>query len=367
MSAPHAIRTWLTERIGLRYPIVQAPMAGGPTTPALVVAVGKAGALGSFGFAYTDPATMREHVAAVRRKGALPVHINLFVDAPPREPGAVEVFAALQALQPMYDELGVPAPTSVEPPYAPRLEEQIEAALDLRPALMSSHFGSFPTQVIERAHAQGTLIGASATGLDDAMKLKALGVDVLIAQGIEAGGHRGTFSSDAPDPMIGTLALVRLLARRCDLPVIAAGGVMDGAGLAAALALGACGVQMGTAFLPTEECGAPESHKEALFERTDAGTTLTRAFSGRSARSIENGYTRRAHASGQPLLPFPMQNKATGPMRAAAARQGNGDYMSLWAGQAYALSQRAKAAELVDRIVDEYDDASQALMRAMRG
>jgi nitronate monooxygenase len=167
--------------------------------------------------------------------------------------------------------------------------------------------------------------------------------------------------------MIGTLALVRLLARRCDLPVIAAGGVMDGAGLAAALALGACGVQMGTAFLPTEECGAPESHKEALFERTDAGTTLTRAFSGRSARSIENGYIRRAHASVQPLLPFPMQNKATGPMRAAATRQGNGDYMSLWAGQAYALSQRAKAAELVDRIVDEYDAASQALMRAMRG
>lgn len=367
MSAPHAIRTWLTDRIGLRYPIVQAPMAGGPTTPGLVAAVGKAGALGSFGFAYTEPATMRDHVEAVRKAGQFPIHINLFVDAPPREVDDAELMSALAALQPGYDVLGIPVPTSVAPPYAPSLDAQIEAALELRPALLSSHFGGFAPDVIERAHAQGTLIGASVTGLDDALKLRSLGVDVLIAQGLEAGGHRGTFTADATDPMIGTFALVRLLVRRCGLPVIAAGGIMDGAGLAAALALGACGVQMGTAFLPTEESGAPEAHKQALFERTDAGTTLTRAFSGRSARSIENHYIRHAHATAQPVLPFPVQNKATGPMRAAAARLGRGDYMSLWAGQAYALSHRAKAAELVDRIVDEYDAATQALIRAMRG
>lgn len=367
MSAPHAIRTWLTERIGLRYPIVQAPMAGGPTTSGLVVAVGKAGALGSFGFAYTEPATMREQVAAVRKEGPLPIHINLFVDAPPREVSDAEVASALDALRPMHDELGIAVPTSVAPPYAPSLDEQIEAALDLRPALLSSHFGAFAPDVIERAHAQGTLIGASVTGLDDALALRSLGVDVLIAQGLEAGGHRGTFAADAADPMIGTFALVRLLVQRCGLPVIAAGGIMDGAGLAAALALGACGVQMGTAFVPTEESGAPEAHKHALFDRPHAGTTLTRAFSGRSARSIENDYIRHAHATAQPLLPFPLQNKATGPMRAAAARLGKDDYMSLWAGQAYALSQRANAAELVDRIVDEYDAATQALIRSMRG
>lgn len=367
MSAPHAIRSWLTERIGLRYPIVQAPMAGGPTTPALVASVGKAGALGSFGFAYTEPATMRDHVEAVRREGALPIHINLFVDATPRDVGAEELKSALEALRPAYDDLGIPVPTSVAPPYAPSLDEQIEAALALRPALLSSHFGAFAPDVIERAHAQGTLVGASVTGLDDARKLKSLGVDVLIAQGLEAGGHRGTFAADANDPMIGTFALVRLLVQRCALPVIAAGGIMDGAGLAAALALGACGVQMGTAFLPADESGAPEVHKQALFERADAGTTLTRAFSGRSARSIENRYIRRAQATAQPVLPFPIQNKATGPMRAAAARLGKGDYMSLWAGQAYALSHRAKAGELVDRIVAEYDTATQALLRAMRG
>lgn len=367
MSAPHAIRTWLTDRIGLRYPIVQAPMAGGPTTPALVAAVGKSGALGSFGFAYTEPATMREQVAAVRSEGPLPIHINLFVDAPPREVDDAEVAAALAALRPMYDELGVPVPTSVVPPYAPDLEAQIETALELRPALLSSHFGGFSPDVIARAHAGGILIGASVTGLEDAQQLESLGVDVLIAQGLEAGGHRGTFRADATDPMIGTFALVRLLVKRCALPVIAAGGIMDGAGLAAALALGACGVQMGTAFLPTEESGAPEAHKQALFDRADAGTTLTRAFSGRSARSIGNDYIRRSQATNQSLLPFPLQNKATGAMRAAASRQGKSDFMSLWAGQAYALSQRAKAAELVDRIVADYDAATQALIQAMRG
>lgn len=367
MSTPHAIRTWLTERLGLRYPIVQAPMAGGPATPALVAAVGRAGALGSFGFAYTDPDAMREQVRVVRTEGPLPIHINLFVDAPPPEPDDAELRAALAALLPMYEELGIAVPSAVAAPYAPDLAQQIEAALELRPAVLSSHFGPFPPAVIERARAQGTLIAATATGLDDALKLEAQGVDAVIAQGAEAGGHRGTFDTDAADPMIGTLGLVRLLVRRCRLPVIAAGGIMDGEGLAAALALGACAVQMGTAFLPADECGAPDAHKQALFERADAGTTLTRAFSGRPARAIRNAYIERAHADRIPLLPFPIQNKATGPMRAAAARQGDGDYLSLWAGQAYGLSRRGSAAQIVARIVAEYDAATQALVRAARG
>jgi len=363
-AAPHSIRTWLSQRLGLHYPIIQAPMAGGPTTPALVAAVGAAGGLGSFGFAYTDADGMKQQVAAVRAATSAPIHINLFVENEPAPPTAQELEAALRALQPMYEAVGVPVPTAVEPPYAPDFEAQLEAAIELRPAVLSMHFRQITPAHIAAAHARGIVLAASATSLAEAWYIESLGVDLVIAQGAEAGGHRGTFIGPAEDSMIGTAALVRLIARNCALPVVAAGGIMDGAGLAAALALGACGAQLGTAFLPVEESGAAEVHKRALFERSDAGTTITRAFSGRPARSIRNAFVDRAEAERLPVLPFPIQNKATGPLRAAAARQGNADYVSLWAGQAYPLARRMSAAELVHAIAAEYHEAARALIRA---
>jgi len=367
MIAPHTIRTWLSERLGIRYPILQAPMAGGPTTPALVAAVGSAGGLGGFGFAYTEPAAMREAVDAARAIARVPIHINLFVDPQPPSPSKAAVDAALQALAPMYEALGARVPTSIDAPYTPDLAAQIEAALALQPAVLSSHFGHFSPDVIARAHAQGTLIAGSATNIEDAMKLQQLGVDFVIAQGTEAGGHRGTASADAHDAMLGTLALVRLIVRSCTVPVVAAGGIMDGEGLAAVIALGACGAQMGTAFLPVDESGAPAAHTAALFDRASAGTTITRAFSGRPARGIRNRYIERADTPDFPLLAFPIQNKATGPMRAAAAKQGNGDFMSLWAGQSYSLARKMSAQALVVRIAEEYEMAMQRLLKAVRG
>lgn len=366
MSAPNAIDTWLTQRIGLRYPVIQAPMAGGPTTPALVAAVGKAGALGSFGFAYTQPAAMREQFAAARALTEAPIHINLFVERTPAPPDEASMHATLSALRPMHEHLGIAPPAPVAAPYAPCLEEQIEAALALKPALLSTHFGALPTALIERAHAQGTLVAASATSVDDAMALQNRGVDLIIAQGAEAGGHRGTFHSDADDAMIGTLALTRMIVRRCAVPVVAAGGIMDGEGLAAALALGACGAQLGTAFLPVDESGAPSVHQRALFERTDAGTTLTRAFSGRPARGIRNAFTEYARTRPFPLLAFPIQNKATAALRARASQQGDGEYMSLWAGQGYPLARRMNAADLVRSIAEEYGRAVERLAEAVR-
>lgn len=367
MSVPHAIRTWLSERLGLRYPILQAPMAGGPTTPSLVAAVGRAGALGGFGFAYTEPAAMREQVEAARAIAPVPVHVNLFVDPAPPAPSAEAVSAALAALAPMYAAVGAEPPRGVDAPYAPDLDAQIEAALALRPAVLSSHFGAFAPEVIARAKAQGTLIAGSAVSLEDAQRLERLGADFVIAQGAEAGGHRGTLAADAHDPMLGTLALVRLVVRHCRVPVVAAGGIMDGEGLAAAIALGACGTQMGTAFLAVDESGAPAAHREALFEAPRAGTAITRAFSGRPARGIRNAYIERTSAPGHPLLPFPIQNKATGPMRAAAARAGMRDYMSLWAGQAYALARRGSAEALVTQVAAEYEAAMRRLLEAVRG
>jgi nitronate monooxygenase len=367
MSAPHRIRTWLTERLGIRYPIIQAPMAGGPTTPALVAAVGNAGGLGSFGFAYTEPAAMHEQVAAARALTQAPIHINLFVDAVAPPPPPADVDRALAALAPMYEAVGVAPPSSVASPYAPDLDAQLAAVLQIQPAVFSMHFNQLSVQRIRELQGRGVLVAASVTTAAEARHVEQLGIDFAIAQGAEAGGHRGTFFGTAEDSMIGTLALVRTITRSCSIPVVAAGGIMDGAGLAAVLALGACGAQMGTAFLTVEECGTSDVHKRALFDFPDAGTTITRAFSGRAARGIRNAYTERAEAPDFPILPFPVQNKATGPLRAAAAKQGNPDYVSLWAGQGYTLARKMRAGELIAVLAEEYDAATQELIRAARG
>ena len=367
MSAPHSIRTWLTERLGIRYPIIQAPMAGGPTTPKLVAAVGNAGALGSFGFAYTEPAAMKEQCAAARTLSAAPIHINLFVDPADASPSQADIERTLVVLQPMYAALGASAPITVGAPYAPNLEAQVAAVLEIRPAVFSMHFNQLEAEHIAKLRASGILVETTVTNVAEARHAQALGLDFVVAQGAEAGGHRGTFIGAAEDSMIGTLALVRTIVRTCSIPVVAAGGIMDGAGLAAVIALGACGAQIGTAFLPVDESGAPDVHKQALFDAADAGTTLTRAFSGRPARGIRNAYIRRAESGNFPILPFPVQNKATAPLRAAAAKQGNPDYVSLWAGQAYTLARKMSAGALVERIVEEYDEAAQELIRAARG
>lgn len=367
MSAPQSIRTWLTETLRLRYPIIQAPMAGGTTTPQLVAAVGNAGALGSFGFAYTEPAAMREQVTAARALTKAPIHVNLFVDDLPQPPAQADMARALAALRPYYEAVGASLPERVDPPYAPDLDAQVRAVLDLRPAVLSMHFQQLAPATIAAARERGIVVAASATSVAEAQHLQTLGVDYVIAQGAEAGGHRGTFIGSPEDAMIGTLALVRSIARHCSLPVVAAGGIMDGAGLAAVLALGACGAQMGTAFLTAAESGAPETHKQALFDPAGHSTTITRAFSGRPARGIRNAYIRHAESSDFPILPFPIQNKATGPLRAAAARQNNPDYVSLWAGQAYTLARRMHAGELVHAIAEECEQATQALVRATRG
>lgn len=367
MTAPIAIRTWLTERLGIRYPIIQAPMAGGTNTPAMVAAVGNAGALGSFGFAYTENNGMHEQFTAVRNLTKAPIHLNLFVEQVPPTPATDDVARALAALSPHYAALGLTPPSSVDAPYAPASDSQVETALALGPEVFSMHFNQLDAHRIRQFRESGSLVACSVTNVAEARHAQQLGLDFVIAQGAEAGGHRGTFIGSAEDSMIGTLALVRTIVRHCAIPVVAAGGIMDGAGLAAVLALGACGAQMGTAFVAVDESGASEAHKRSLFDYPDAGTTITRAFSGRPARGVRNAFIRHAETNDFPILPFPIQNKATGALRAAAAKQNNPEYVSLWAGQAYTLARRTNAAELIQRVVEEYDDASQALVRAARG
>jgi nitronate monooxygenase len=344
------MNTAFARTLGLKVPIFQAPMAGA-TVPELVLAVGRAGALGGFGFAYTEPQSMKDAVEKVRKQADVPIHINLFVERPAPDVTKEMLREAAERVKPFYEALKLPVPETLPPPYCPDISAQIETALSLKPALLSFQFHPFQPEVIREAKKRGIPVGGAATTLEEAERIDALGVDFIIAQGAEAGGHRATFLDMREAGLVGTLALTRLIVKRCRAPVVAAGGIMDGAGIAAVLALGAQAAQMGTAFLATPESGAPAQHKLALKGRS--ATTVTRQFSGRWARGIRNRYIEEMEANPGPLLPFPAQHQLTVRLRAESNKQGSPDCVALWAGQAYPLATEAPAGELIARWIDE--------------
>ena len=242
------LSTPLSAKLGLASPIIQAPMAGGPSSQELVAACSAAGALGSFGFADTQPEKMKKQSAWVRAKTDRPFGVNLFTSP---QPGAMDAGAqrgALAAVAGYYKELGLPAPEPVNAPYAPDLEAQLDAVEEIAPRVFTVHLSDLPEKNLRKLKAKNILVGGSANCVAEAQRLESLGFDFVIAQGGEAGGHRGSYLRDPYQSLTGTLALVRLVVRAVKLPVIAAGGIMDGAGIAASLALGAQLAQLGTAF-----------------------------------------------------------------------------------------------------------------------
>jgi nitronate monooxygenase len=339
----------LLEEIGMRHPIVQAPMAGGTDTPALAAAVGEAGGLGSLGCGYLSPSQIDDVAAAYRALSTRPVALNLFV----RERVAPDAAAAAR-VTPILDgirrELAL-SPAAGEPKPAPSYPDQLEAVLRARPRVFSFTFGQPTPAEIARLRAAGILVVGTATSLDEGEALAALGVDAVCAQGTEAGGHRGTFLGRAEDALVGTLALTRLLVARLRLPILAAGGIMDGAGIRAALSLGASAVQLGTAFMLCPEAGTSPPHRAALQSPAARRTVITRAFSGRAARGIANRFTELF--AGVEAAPFPQQQELTAELRAAATRQARTDLMQLWAGQGAPLIRALPAAELVRTLVAE--------------
>jgi nitronate monooxygenase len=351
------LRTALADRLGLAHPIIQAPMAGGGDTPALVAAVSEAGGLGSIGAAYLNPRQIAETALAVRARTARPYAINLFAPLPAASPG--EPARALARVAPFYAELGLPAPpVPAGPPNV--FSEQLAAALDSGAALFSFTFGLLSPDAVAAIKRRNMLLAGTATTVEEAMALERAGVDAVVMQGSEAGGHRGGFVGDFEASMIGTMALVPQAVDAVRVPVIASGGIMDGRGLAAALALGAGAAQLGTAFLTCEEAGVPEAYKSAILAAREHETRLTRAFSGRPARGIVNRFMAEIDREPDAILPFPLQNALTRPMRSAAAAQGKAEYLSLWAGQGLRLARRQKAAALVARLAE---DAAAALRR----
>lgn len=351
------LHTPLCDRLGIRLPIIQAPMAGGPSSPELVAAVSGAGALGSFGFAYTQPEAMQREAEAARARTDAPFNVNLFGAAQPGPLAPEAQRDALQAVAAYYAELGLTPPEPVRPPYAPDLPAQLAAVEEIRPAVLTLHLGDLDAGRVRRFQNLGTRVGGSATCVAEAERLEALGVDFIVAQGAEAGGHRGSYLRDAHESMTGTFALVRLIVRRVSTPVVAAGGIMDGAGIAAALALGAQAAQLGTAFIPCPESGAPRVHKESVLAAREDTTLITEKFSGKPARGLANRFMREMAARAAPQLPFPAQNALMGRLRAAAARAGNPDFVAMWAGQGVALSRALPAATLVATLEAEAQEA----------
>ena len=358
------LHTPLCDRLGIRLPLIQAPMSS--STPELVSAVSKAGALGSFGFAYTQPEAMQREAETVRALTHAPFNVNLFVS---KQPEAVEAAAqrgALDAVTGYYRELGLPQPEPVRQPYAPDLDAQLRAVEEIRPAVFTFHLGALAQDGVRRLQAQGVKVGGSANCIAEARNLETLGVDFIVAQGAEAGGHRGSSLRDPYDSMIGTLALVRMIVHAVKTPVVAAGGIMDGAGIAAVLALGAQAAWLGTAFVPCPESGAPPVHKDGILSSTDDGTLVTEKFSGKPARAIANRFVREMHERSAPHLAFPAQNVLTGKLRAAAAKAGNPDFVAMYAGQAAPLSRALPAAELVAALEAETLEALDRLAALRR-
>ncbi|HEX8574355.1 MAG TPA: nitronate monooxygenase [Allosphingosinicella sp.] len=340
----------LAARLGIDHPIIKAPLAGAGDTPELVAAASEAGGLGILGAAYLRPEAIRAAGRRIRELTSRPFGLNLFAPLPAARLPA-DIKPALARLAPWFEEVALPAPTELPAEPHPDFTAQFEAVLDVAPAVFSFAFGEIPAEAIAAARSRGICLIGTATTVQEALMLQSGGVDAVVAQGSEAGGHRGAFAASFEAGMVGTMALVPQMADALDVPVVASGGIMDGRGVAAALALGASAVQLGTAFLTCPEAGTPPPYRRALLDSGEDSTRITAAFSGRPARGIENRFLR--DMAGAEILPFPYQNALTRPLRTRAAELDRADLLSLWAGQGLRLARQLPAAELVRTLVAE--------------
>jgi nitronate monooxygenase len=344
----------LLKSLGVRWPIIQAPMAG-VSTPRMAAAVGKAGALGSLGIGASDVATARGMIRAVREQSHHPLNVNVFCHGAPRADAALE-HAWLERLRPEFARFGRAPPAALREIYRSFVTdtEMQEMLLEERPEIVSFHFGIPAARTLQRLREAHVILLATATSLQEGRLLERAGVDGVIAQGYEAGGHRGVFDPDAPDDRLGTLALTRLLARRLAVPVIAAGGIMDAAGIAAALRLGAAAAMLGTAFVPCDESLADAGYRAALASDAAHHTLMTRVISGRPARCLPNAFTRIGAEVGCAEIPaYPMAYDAGKALHGIAREHGEFGYGAQWAGQGAPLCRPGPAGEIVQALAEE--------------
>ncbi|MDH5557941.1 MAG: nitronate monooxygenase [Alphaproteobacteria bacterium] len=339
----------LLDLLGIELPIVQAPMAGA-NGAAMAIAVAEAGGLGSLPCAMLDAVTVRAEVGVIRQQTARPVNLNFFCHQP-AAPDPERAAAWKTRLAPFYRELGLDesadAPAVNRAPFDDAMCGVVE---DCRPEVVSFHFGLPARPLLDRVKAAGAVVLSSATTVEEARWLEANGCDAIIAQGYEAGGHRGMFLTDEIAGQAGTFALVPQVVDAVKVPVIAAGGIADGRGVAAAFALGAAAAQIGTAYLFTPESMISDLHRAALNGARDDGTALTNVFSGRPARGLVNRIMREVGPMSDATPAFPTAGGALAPLKAMAEAAGSADFSSLWSGQAAGLCRETGAADLTRQL-----------------
>lgn len=352
----------LIERLGLSVPLVQAPMAG-VSTPALAAAVSEQGALGSIGVGATDASGARAMILETRAQTDRAFNVNLFVHgAATADP--VKEAAWLDWLAPLFNEFGTKAPMTLRTIYKSFADDSdmLAMLLELAPPVVSFHFGLPSSEIIAALRDRNILLMATATNLEEGRAIEAAGIDAIVAQGIEAGGHRGVFDPLASDDALGTVALTRLLVLKTNLPVVAAGGIMDGAGIASALDLGAVAAQLGTAFIACPESAADKGYRAALNGQGAYHTSLTSLISGRPARALANRFTALAAAVGNSLPPdYPIAYDAGKALHAAAKAKGEYGFGAQWAGQGAPLARAMPAAELVQVLRAELQSSREAV------
>ncbi|KZC43560.1 MULTISPECIES: NAD(P)H-dependent flavin oxidoreductase [Rhodanobacter] len=353
------MQTAFASRLGIEHPLIQAPMSGS-TPPALVAAVSNAGALGSLGAGYLEAQAILDQAARIRALGERPYAIGLFVLPDEFAADMAAVAKARAQLDALMAREGLDVCTSLPSRWAPRFSEQFAALCEARPAVAIFAFGVIAPAQMRELHQRDIYVIGTATTVAEARAWAEAGADAVSMQGAEAGGHRGSFLHEAEDAMIGLFALLPLAVRAVDIPVIAAGGIMDGRGLLAAEVLGAAASQLGTAFLACPECSAAEAWKRDLPLAEEYRVTTIRSFSGRAARGLRNRFVEAMPEAAQGL-PYPVLNALTAPLRRAAAEAGRGDLLSEWCGQAAALVRPQPAAELVARLMHEYRLARRTL------
>lgn len=344
----------LLARIGVEYPVFQAPMAG-TSTPAMAAAVSNAGALGAIGVAAESIEGAKKMIRATQGLTNRAFNVNVFCHRPAIANAGVEA-AWIARLKPEFEKFGAEPPSALQEIYQSFRGNRpmTEMLLATRPAIVSFHFGLPEEEQIRALKDAGIILFGSATSLAEAKALGDAGIDAIVAQGYEAGGHRGLFDYQAHDDRLGTLALTRLLVRNFDLPVIAAGGIMDGAGIAAVLRLGAVAAQMGTAFVGCPESPADQGYRAALASEAANHTTMTRAISGRPARCLANRFTRLTENVPDSAIPdYPIAYDMGKALNAAAKAKGEFGFGAQWAGQGAPLSRPMPAAELVRLLVEE--------------
>ena len=350
-------RNEATRRLGIQHPIVQGPFGGGLSTVALASTVANHGGLGSFGAQMLPPERIADTVSSLRAATDRPFAVNLWVSD--HDAGGFDLDDAAfergwRVFAPHFEALGVPKPARFERGH-PLFAEQIDALLEAAPPVFSFVFGIPNAQILAECRRRGIVTVGAATTIAEALALDAAGVDLIVATGAEAGGHRPSFLDRAERSLHGTFTLVQLVSRRVKVPVIAAGGIADAAGIRAALALGAQAAQIGTAFLACEESGTHARHRELLFSDDAQRTVLTRAFTGRLARGLRNGWTESTAAFADALPPFPVTSWFMSKLRPAAIAAGRTDLMSLWGGQIAPNLEHRHAAALMRSLIEGTD------------